>query len=88
MIDLPKWGSEEVGVLESASLVELSMNQLREDILSGALQPGERLIEETLTRRFGISRAPLREALRLLDEAGARGASAPARGAGGATVRA
>ncbi|WP_218010839.1 GntR family transcriptional regulator [Herbidospora mongoliensis] len=57
-------------MLESASLVELSMNQLREDILSGALQPGERLIEETLTRRFGISRAPLREALRLLDEQG------------------
>ncbi|WP_212735287.1 GntR family transcriptional regulator [Herbidospora galbida] len=57
-------------MLEAASLVELSMNQLREDILSGALQPGERLIEEQLTRRFGISRAPLREALRLLDEQG------------------
>ncbi|WP_218009357.1 GntR family transcriptional regulator [Herbidospora cretacea] len=57
-------------MLESSSLVELSMNQLREDILSGALQPGERLIEEALTRRFGISRAPLREALRLLDEQG------------------
>ncbi len=57
-------------MLEAASLVELSMHRLREDILSGALQPGERLIEEQLTRRFGISRAPLREALRLLDQQG------------------
>ncbi|MCT9930980.1 GntR family transcriptional regulator [Planotetraspora sp. A-T 1434] len=57
-------------MLEAVSLVELSMNRLREEILSGALQPGERLVEEQLTRRFGISRAPLREALRLLDEQG------------------
>jgi DNA-binding GntR family transcriptional regulator len=57
-------------VLEAASLVELSMNRLREEILSGVLRPGERLIEEQLTRRFGISRGPLREALRLLDEQG------------------
>ena len=35
-----------------------------------ALEPGERLIEEQLTQRFQISRAPLREALRLLIEQG------------------
>jgi DNA-binding GntR family transcriptional regulator len=57
-------------VLEAVSLVELSMNRLREEILSGALRPGDRLVEEQLTRRFGISRAPLREARRLLDEQG------------------
>ena len=56
--------------LESASLVELSVNRLREEILSGVLAPGERLVEEHLTRRFGISRAPLREALRLLGQQG------------------
>ncbi|MDQ5841108.1 MAG: GntR family transcriptional regulator, partial [Chloroflexota bacterium] len=39
-------------------------------ILSGALEPGERLVEEQLTQRFKISRAPLREALRLLVEQG------------------
>lgn len=32
--------------------------------------PGDRLIEEQLTRRFGTSRAPLREALRLLGQQG------------------
>jgi DNA-binding GntR family transcriptional regulator len=56
--------------LHSQSLVELAVRRLREDILAGALVPGERLVEEQLTRRFQISRAPLREALRLLGEQG------------------
>jgi DNA-binding GntR family transcriptional regulator len=56
--------------LASSSLVELTVNRLRREILAGALVPGERLVEEQVTRRFGISRAPLREALRLLGEQG------------------
>jgi DNA-binding GntR family transcriptional regulator len=56
--------------LLSASLVELAVSRLRREILSGNSDPGERLIEEQLTRRFGISRAPLREALRLLAQQG------------------
>jgi DNA-binding GntR family transcriptional regulator len=56
--------------LRSKSLVELVMGRLREDILAGALEPGQRLVEEQLTKQFGISRAPLREALRLLAEQG------------------
>jgi DNA-binding GntR family transcriptional regulator len=58
------------GELESLSLVELAVARLRDEILSGATDPGERLVEEQLTRRLGISRAPLREALRLLAEQG------------------
>ena len=58
------------GALEASSLVELAVRRLRSEILSGALVPGERLVEEQLTRRFGTSRAPLREALRLLGEQG------------------
>jgi DNA-binding GntR family transcriptional regulator len=61
---------EQDGALESASLVELSVRRLRHEILSGVLPPGERLIEEQLTGRFGISRAPLREALRELAQQG------------------
>jgi DNA-binding GntR family transcriptional regulator len=56
--------------LESYSLVELAVRRLRSEILSGRTDPGERLVEEQLTRRLGISRAPLREALRLLAEQG------------------
>ncbi|MDQ2708660.1 MAG: GntR family transcriptional regulator [Actinomycetota bacterium] len=56
--------------LGARSLAELAVHRLRAEILSGALAPGERLVEEHLTRRFGTSRAPLREALRLLGEQG------------------
>jgi DNA-binding GntR family transcriptional regulator len=56
--------------LEPASLVELALRRLRAEILSGLLPPGERLIEEQLTQRFRISRAPLREALRELAQQG------------------
>jgi DNA-binding GntR family transcriptional regulator len=58
------------GLIAQESLVQLVLTQLRHDILSGEVEPGERLIEEQLTRRFGISRAPVREALRLLAEQG------------------
>jgi DNA-binding GntR family transcriptional regulator len=56
--------------LTSVSLVELAVDRLSREILSGSSDPGERLVEEQLTRRFGISRAPLREALRLLAQQG------------------
>jgi DNA-binding GntR family transcriptional regulator len=56
--------------LESYSLVELAFNRLSAEILSGRTDPGERLVEEQLTRRLGISRAPLREALRQLAQQG------------------
>jgi DNA-binding GntR family transcriptional regulator len=56
--------------LEAVSLVDLAARRLRAEILSGELAPGERIVEEQLTRRFGTSRAPLREALRLLGQQG------------------
>ena len=56
--------------LEATSLVELAARRLRGEILSGELAPGERIVEEQFTRRFGTSRAPLREALRLLGQQG------------------
>lgn len=58
------------GELTSPSLVELAMSRLRHEILGGLVDPGQRLVEEQLTRQLGISRGPLREALRLLAEQG------------------
>lgn len=43
---------------------------LREDILTGALGPGDQLIQETLAERYGVSRVPLREALKTLESEG------------------
>jgi DNA-binding GntR family transcriptional regulator len=56
--------------LAPSSLVELAVDRLRQEILGGAFAPGDRLVEEQITRRFQISRAPLREALRLLAQQG------------------
>ena len=46
--------------------VAFIVERLREDILTGRAPPGWRLIEWELTSRFGVSRGPVREALRRL----------------------
>ncbi|MEF2978571.1 GntR family transcriptional regulator [Subtercola sp. YIM 133946] len=43
---------------------------LRADILGGQLAPGERIRQEDLAERFGASRIPVREAIRMLDADG------------------
>ncbi|HEY8476277.1 MAG TPA: GntR family transcriptional regulator, partial [Chloroflexota bacterium] len=40
---------------------------LREAIVTGQLRPGDRLAEEQLARRFGVSRTPVREAILRLE---------------------
>ena len=45
-----------------------AFQQLRDAILSGVLLPGTKISEPELARRFGISRGPLREAIRRLQE--------------------
>jgi DNA-binding GntR family transcriptional regulator len=45
-------------------------DQLEQDIVTGTLRPGERLDEQGLAARFGVSRTPIREALMQLATAG------------------
>jgi DNA-binding GntR family transcriptional regulator len=45
-------------------------NTLEEAIISGVLKPGERLRPEALASHYGVSRIPVREALRYLEAAG------------------
>jgi DNA-binding GntR family transcriptional regulator len=49
------------------SLVSLAANEIRNLIVSGELGPGDKLNEPPLAERLGISRPPLREALRVLE---------------------
>jgi DNA-binding GntR family transcriptional regulator len=48
------------------TLVEYASQQLREQILSGELGPGDRIRLDVISQDFGISAIPLREALRTL----------------------
>jgi len=53
--------------IASASLAEIAFSNLVEAISAGEFEPGQRLSEADLARRFGISRGPLREALQRLE---------------------
>lgn len=48
-------------------LREVVFNTLRQAILTGELKPGERLMEIHLANRLGVSRTPIREAIRKLE---------------------
>lgn len=55
----------------SAPLIRHSLHEslvapVREMILQGELKPGEKVPEEQLCERFGVSRTPIREALKVL----------------------
>jgi DNA-binding transcriptional regulator YhcF (GntR family) len=51
-------------------LWESVADQLREEILDGRLPAGARLVETELAERFGVSRGPIRDALRELARSG------------------
>ncbi|MCQ2500698.1 MAG: GntR family transcriptional regulator [Lachnospiraceae bacterium] len=48
-------------------LRDLVFHTLRRAILQGYLKPGERLMEIKLANRMGVSRTPIREAIRMLE---------------------
>lgn len=45
-------------------------DSLRRAIVAGTLRPGQRVVEAEIARQMGISRAPLREAIRQLEQEG------------------
>jgi phosphonate utilization transcriptional regulator len=59
-----------IALLQASSLSNLVQAELERMILAGDLAPGERLVEVALAARLGVSRGPLREAFRRLEEAG------------------
>lgn len=52
------------------SLTALATAALRDMILTGELRPGDRVVENQLTQELGVSRPPLREAMRVLEQEG------------------
>jgi len=60
--------SADMLALDNGSLVNRVFEQLEEGILSGSIPPGESLIELKLSRELGVSRTPVREAMRMLEQ--------------------
>lgn len=52
---------------EYLPLRDVVFNTLRHAILKGELEPGERLMEIALAQKLGVSRTPIREAIRKLE---------------------
>lgn len=59
-----------VDMNEYLPLRDVVFKTLRQAILTGELQPGERLMEITLANKLGVSRTPVREAIHKLEQEG------------------
>jgi DNA-binding GntR family transcriptional regulator len=71
----PKSGEDEISANGLArpttrTLRAWVLNQLTARIIDGTMPPGFRLVESTLSAELGVSRSPLREALRQLEKDG------------------
>jgi phosphonate utilization transcriptional regulator len=62
--------NDAIAQLQGNSLSGLVHNEVERMILAGELQPGAKLTESTIATQLGVSRGPVREAFRMLDEAG------------------
>src|SRR5690606_35021706 len=66
---------EQTGVMlespkRNETLREQLVDTLRQAVLGGQIQPGEKVVEAQLAEQLGVSRGPLREAIRQLIEEG------------------
>jgi phosphonate utilization transcriptional regulator len=59
-----------IAQLQSNSLANLVQRDIERMILDGTLASGAKLTEATLAEQIGVSRGPVREAFRMLEEAG------------------
>jgi len=56
--------------IDYTTLCDAVANKLRQEILSGAQKPGQKLNQTIIADRFGISRMPIRDAFRILEGEG------------------
>ncbi len=59
-----------IALLQSSSLTSVVQQELERRIVQGELAPGDKLNEAALAQSLGVSRGPVREAFRGLEEAG------------------
>ena len=73
-------GELKMDVNDYLPLRDVVFNTLRQAILRGEMEPGERLMEIQLAQKLGVSRTPIREAIRKLE--GCTGSALYIRGTG------
>lgn len=56
--------------LPYVALRDAALDSIRKAIIGGKLKPGERILESQIAAQLGISRAPVREAIRQLESEG------------------
>ena len=59
-----------IELLRTASLSTAAQQEIERMILEGEIGPGSKLTEAWLSERLGVSRGPIREAFRMLEESG------------------
>jgi phosphonate utilization transcriptional regulator len=59
-----------IALLQNSSLTTVVQQEIERAILVGEFAPGSKLIEAALADKLGVSRGPVREAFRMLEEAG------------------
>ncbi len=69
MID-PKETSIILPTFESETVSDKVYKYIKKSIVSGLWKPGERIIQETITKQLNISRSPVRDALQRLSSEG------------------
>lgn len=57
-------------IARAPTLTQSVAERINDAILDGSFEPGERLVETRLSTMFGVSRAPVREALKILETSG------------------
>jgi len=66
----PSAASATIALLQSSSLTTVVQQDIERAILAGEYAPGSKLVEAALAEKMGVSRGPVREAFRMLEEAG------------------
>ena len=69
-MEKPRAEARFVNLERYQTLREKIVDYLKESIIKGYLKPGERIAEPELAEKFGVSRTPVREALRQLESEG------------------
>ena len=59
-----------LGQIENKSLRDQVLDSIRSAVVNGELKPGDTLVETELATQLGVSRAPLREAINVLNMEG------------------